>query len=140
MLFVAIQGEARVMSFHGCLVAEYWPSIDDSTEIEARISIAAEQGDPEALIAIGHLYERGACISAAAEWYDRAAKRGNSDALVKLAWFYFDGKGVLRDRASCLRVISLRSYIKEIFGSVATRMDVRKRNRRRLQSANRHES
>jgi TPR repeat protein len=75
------------------------PSIDKSTEIEARISMAAEQGDPEALIAIGHLYERGECTSTAAEWYDRAAKRGNGDALVKLAWFYFDGRGVLRDRA-----------------------------------------
>ena len=75
------------------------PSIDKSTEIEARISIAAEQGDPDALIAIGHLYERGACISAAVECYDRAAKRGNSDALVRLAWFYFDGRGVMRDRA-----------------------------------------
>jgi hypothetical protein len=75
------------------------PSIDKSMEIEARISMAAEQGDPEALIAIGHLYERGECISTAAEWYDRAAKRGNGDALVKLAWFYFDGRGVLRDRA-----------------------------------------
>jgi TPR repeat protein len=75
------------------------PSIDNSTEIEARISIAAEQGDPDALIAIGHLYERGACISAAVECYDRAAKRGNSDALVRLAWFYFDGRGVMRNRA-----------------------------------------
>ena len=76
-----------------------WTSIDDSMELEAEISTAAGQGDPEALIAIGHLYERGECISTAAKWYDRAAKRGNNDALVKLAWFYFDGKGVLRDRA-----------------------------------------
>jgi len=75
------------------------PSIDKSTKLEARISMAAEQGDPDALIAIGHLYERGACIPAAVGWYDRAAKRGNSDALVRLAWFYFDGRGVLRDRA-----------------------------------------
>ena len=75
------------------------PSIDNSPEIEAKIYAAAEQGDPEAQIAIGHLYERGECISTAAEWYDRAAKRGSSDALVRLAWFYFDGKGVLRDRA-----------------------------------------
>jgi hypothetical protein len=75
------------------------PSIDKSTEIEARISTAAEQGDPDALIAIGHLYERGLCISTAVGWYDRAAKRGNSDALVRLGWFYFDGRGVLRDRA-----------------------------------------
>ena len=75
------------------------PSIDKSTEIEARISKAAEQGEPDAVIAIGQLYERGECISTAVEWYDRAAKRGNSDALVRLAWFYFDGRGVLRDRA-----------------------------------------
>jgi hypothetical protein len=91
------------------------PSIDKSTEIEARISMAAEQGDPDALIAIGQLYERGACISAAVEWYDRAAKRGNSDALVRLAWFYFDGRGVLRDRA----------YAFELFHCAADQEDFR---------------
>jgi TPR repeat protein len=91
------------------------PSIDKSMEIEARISIAAEHGDPDALIAIGHLYERGACISAAVGWYDRAAKRGNSDALVRLAWFYFDGKGVLRDRA----------YAFELFRCAADQGDFR---------------
>ena len=91
------------------------PSIDNSTEIEARISIAAEQGDPDALIAIGHLYERGACVSAAVGWYDRAAKRDNSDALVRLAWFYFDGRGVLRDRA----------YAFELFRCAADQGDFR---------------
>jgi TPR repeat protein len=91
------------------------PSIDQSREIEARISIAAEQGDPDALIAMGHLYERGACISAAVGWYDRAAKRGNSDALVRLAWFYFDGRGVLRNRA----------YAFELFRCAADQGDFR---------------
>jgi hypothetical protein len=76
-----------------------WTSIDDSLEIEAKISAAAEQGDPEAQVAIGHLYERAECISTAAEWYAKAAKQGNVDAQVRLAWFYFDGKGVSRDRA-----------------------------------------
>lgn len=91
------------------------PPIDKSTEIEAKISTAAEQGDPDALIAIGHLYERGACISAAVGWYDRAAKRGNIDALVRLAWFYFDGGGVLRDRA----------YAFELFRCAADQGDFR---------------
>lgn len=76
-----------------------WASIDDSLEIEAQISAAAEQGNPDAQVAIGHLYERAECISTAAEWYAKAAKQGNIDAQVRLAWFYFDGKGVLRDRA-----------------------------------------
>jgi TPR repeat protein len=91
------------------------PSIDKSTEIETKISKAAEEGDPDALIAIGQLYERGSCISAAVEWYDRAAKRGNSDALVRLAWFYFDGRGVSRDRA----------YSFELFRCAVDQGDVR---------------
>jgi TPR repeat protein len=92
------------------------PSIDKNiSEIEARISTAAEQGDPDALIAIGYLYERAECISAAVGWYDRAAKRGNTDALAKLAWFYFDGRGVLRDRA----------YAFELFRCAADQGDFR---------------
>lgn len=91
------------------------PSIDQSKEIETRVSTAAEQGDPDALIAMGHLYERGACISTAVGWYDRAAKRGNTDALVRLAWFYFDGRGVLRDRA----------YAFELFRCAADQGDFR---------------
>ncbi len=75
------------------------PSDDNSGEIEAKISAAAGQGDPEAQIAIGHLYERGECFSTAVGWYEQAAKNGNSDAQVRLAWFYFDGRGALRDRA-----------------------------------------
>lgn len=85
--------------FQRMLGGEVCPSIDNSPEIEAKISAAAGQGDPEAQIAIGHLYERGECFSTAAGWYERAAKNGSSDALVRLAWFYFDGTGVLRDRA-----------------------------------------
>jgi hypothetical protein len=77
-----------------------WTSIDDSLEVEAKISAAAEKGDPEAQIAIGHLYERAECISAAAEWYAKAAKQSSVDAQVRLAWFYFDGNGVLRDRTN----------------------------------------
>lgn len=75
-----------------------WTSIDDSLEIEARISAAAQQGDPDAQIALGHLYERGECIQTAVGWYERAAKQGNTDAQARLAWLYFDGRGVLRDR------------------------------------------
>lgn len=86
-------------TFQRMLDGEVCPSIDNSPEIEAKILAAAGQGDPEAQIAIGHLYERGECFSTAAGWYERAAKNGSNDAQVRLAWFYFDGRGVLRDRA-----------------------------------------
>jgi TPR repeat protein len=67
-------------------------------ELRARIA----QGDIEAEVALGNLYESGQSVlpldpAQAAEWYRRAADKGHAGAQMNLAMMYFDGQGVARN-------------------------------------------
>lgn len=61
----------------------------------------AEQGDMDAQVQVGELFEKGASgkpdYLSAAQWYERAAKLGNSRAKVNLATLLEKGAGVTRD-------------------------------------------
>ncbi len=67
-------------------------------ELRARIA----QGDVEAEVALGNLYESGQSVlpldpAQAAEWYRRAADKGHAGAQMNLAMMYVDGQGVPRN-------------------------------------------
>jgi uncharacterized protein len=66
----------------------------------------AEEGDPEAQLLVGEIYERGLRgepdYAAAAEWYRKAAEQGNSRAQFNLGTLYEQGLGVAADRLEAL--------------------------------------
>lgn len=73
----------------------------------------AEAGNPEAQYELGGFYHWGKIASAdftlARQWYERAAKQGNVDAMLGLAVIYGHGQGVPQDKAACFRWLVLAS-------------------------------
>lgn len=67
---------------------------------------AAEQGEAEAQVLVGEIYERGAGgesnYAAAADWYRRAAEQGNTRAQFNLGSLYEQGLGVAADKLEAL--------------------------------------
>lgn len=66
----------------------------------------AKQGDAEAQVKVGEIYEKGlggmADPKLAAEWYLKAAEQGNSQAQINLGYLYEKGLGVKQDKAAAL--------------------------------------
>ncbi len=66
----------------------------------------AQQGDTEAQVTLGEIYEKGlggiADPALAAEWYLKAAKQGNSRAQINLGYLYEKGLGVKQDKVTAL--------------------------------------
>jgi len=66
----------------------------------------AQQGDAEAQVKVGEIYEKGlggmADPKLAAEWYLKAAEQGNSQAQINLGYLYEKGLGVKQDKAAAL--------------------------------------
>ncbi len=67
----------------------------------------AKQGDAEAQVTLGEIYEKGlgggvADPALAAQWYLKAAQQGNSRAQVNLGYLYEKGLGVKKDMATAL--------------------------------------
>ena len=64
----------------------------------------AQQGDIEAQVTVGEIYEKGFGGSPepglAAKWYMKAAEQGNSRAMVNLSYLYEKGLGVKADKAT----------------------------------------
>lgn len=60
--------------------------------------LPAQQGDPQAQLFVGYLYETGQGVrldySEAARWYRKAAEQGNTIAQAQLGNMYLLGKGV----------------------------------------------
>ncbi len=73
----------------------------------------AEAGNPEAQYELGGFYHWGRVSSAdftkARQWYERAAKQGNVDAMLGLAVIYGHGQGVAQDKAASFRWLVLAS-------------------------------
>jgi hypothetical protein len=66
----------------------------------------AQQGDAEAQVTLGEIYEKGlggmADPALAAQWYLKAAEQGNSRAQVNLGYLYEKGLGVKKDIPTAL--------------------------------------
>ncbi|MGJ0486947.1 MAG: caspase family protein [Methylomicrobium sp.] len=66
----------------------------------------AQQGDPEAMVKVGEIYEKGlggmTDPKLAAEWYLKAAEKGSSQAQINLGYLYEKGLGVKQDKATAL--------------------------------------
>ena len=73
----------------------------------------AEAGNPEAQYELGGFYHWGRVSSTdftkARQWYERAAKQGNVDAMLGLAVIYGHGQGVAQDKAASFRWLVLAS-------------------------------
>jgi TPR repeat protein len=73
----------------------------------------AEAGNPEAQYELGGFYHWGRIASAdfakARQWYERAAKQGNVDAMLGLAVIHGHGQGVPQDKAASYRWLVLAS-------------------------------
>jgi len=66
----------------------------------------AQQGDAEAQVTLGEIYEKGlggvADPALAAQWYLKAANQGNSRAKINLGYLYEKGLGVKQDKSAAL--------------------------------------
>ena len=73
----------------------------------------ADAGNAEAQYELGGFYHWGRIAAAdftkARQWYERAAKQGNVDAMLGLAVIYGHGQGVPQDKAACYRWLVLAS-------------------------------
>src|SRR5215510_2475581 len=73
----------------------------------------AQAGNAEAQYELGGFYHWGKIASAdfgkARQWYERAAKQGNTDAMLGLAVIYGHGQGVPQDKAASYRWLVLAS-------------------------------
>lgn len=73
----------------------------DARQADAYFSNAAAQDYPQAQLALAHSSARAGHAARAVEWYRRAAKGGNADALFALGLKYCNGDGVEQNRAEC---------------------------------------
>lgn len=68
----------------------------------------AEEGDAEAQVMVGEIYEKGLGTAPdyarAAEWYRKAADQGNERALTNLAYLYEQGLGVEQDMTTAINL------------------------------------
>ena len=76
----------------------------DASEAARWYEAAAEQGRPEAVLALARLYSAGGAglepqAERALEWMHRAAELGDETAQLELANRYVEGDGVVRDAA-----------------------------------------
>ena len=62
------------------------------------LMILAENGQKDLIFGVGYYYENGIRTSVdhvqAAHWYEKAAEKGHSEAALRLAMLYAQGKGV----------------------------------------------
>jgi len=95
---------AGAVSVFACLIVSMFLLADlcaDSSESATVLRenlLPAQQGDPQAQMFVGYLYETGQCVernyAKAAQWYSRAAEQGNTIAQSQLGNMYRLGKGV----------------------------------------------
>jgi uncharacterized protein len=77
---------------------------------------ASAEGDPNAMVNLGFMYEMGLSvpkqIELAANWYLNAARQGHASALYSLAWLYEKGTGIAPDTAKAylLYELAARAY------------------------------
>ncbi len=66
----------------------------------------AEEGDPEAQVIVGEIFEKGMGVEPdyqkAVEWYRKAAEQGNERARTNLGYMYEQGLGVEQDLATAM--------------------------------------
>ncbi|WP_442499623.1 caspase family protein [Methylobacter sp. sgz302048] len=81
----------------------------DRTDVESALKVwlpQAQQGNAEAQVMLGEIYEKGlggtADPALAAQWYSKAAKQGNSRAQIDLGYLYEKGLGVKKNTRTAL--------------------------------------
>jgi TPR repeat protein len=78
----------------------------DETQAAAWFFLAAQQGHPDAFVALGHRYLRGLGVDrndgAAAYWFYAGAVSGNHVAMSALGGLYAAGRGVAQDWAAAV--------------------------------------
>jgi TPR repeat protein len=121
-----------------CLFISQFPDVsqaDDYGESEAVLRenlLPARQGDSQAQVFVGYLYETGQGVqqdfSQAAQWYWKAAEQGNPVAQFQLGNMYHLGKGVTQNYVMAYMWLDLaasrgNANAREIRRVVATKMD-----------------
>lgn len=79
-------------------LADLFAGPEESDTVLQENLLPARQGDPQAQVFVGYLYETGQYVERnypkAAQWYSRAAEQGNAIAQSQLGSMYWLGKGV----------------------------------------------
>jgi uncharacterized protein len=105
---------------------------DDSDVVLRENLLPAQQGDPQAQVFVGYLYETGQGVqqdfSQAAQWYWKAAEQGNPVAQFQLGNMYHLGKGVSQNYVMSYMWLDLaasrgNANAREIRRIVAGKMD-----------------
>jgi uncharacterized protein len=79
-------------------LAVFCEDLEESNPALRENLLPAQQGDPQAQVFVGYLYETGQGVQQnyprAAQWYWKAAEQGNPTAQYQLGNMYHQGKGV----------------------------------------------
>ena len=86
--------------------------IFDRADLNSALNVwlpKAEEGDPQAQVYTGEIYERGLGntapdFAAAARWYGKAAEQGDPRAMINLGHLYERGLGVARDSVRAIEL------------------------------------
>lgn len=96
MVLVIIASTCLILS--GYSIPAQSGDLEDSEAVLKENLLPAQQGDPQAQIFVGYLYETGQGVqqdyTRAALWYWKAAEQGNALAQYQLGNMYNLGKGV----------------------------------------------
>ena len=80
--------------------------VQDFQQAYDNFSIAAQEGNADAVCMIGYMYEKGYAVSQdfgqALEWYKKAAEKNHAGAQNSLGRMYANGYGVERDKEQAL--------------------------------------
>ena len=105
-----------------CLALSASAAVEDINDIRRR----AEQGDANAQVHLGAMYENGRGVikdyAEAARWYRKAAERGNADGQSGLGWLYENGRGVPNDYAEAVRWYRKAADQGNVFGQLSLGM------------------
>lgn len=120
-----------------CLLSGFYPCValcaqsEESDTVFQENLLPAQQGDPQAQVFVGYLYETGQTVTQnytkAAQWYQKAAEQGNTIAQSQLGNMYLLGKGVPQNYILAYMWFSLaakggNSNARDLKRTVAVRM------------------
>ncbi|HQI01885.1 MAG TPA: tetratricopeptide repeat protein [Deltaproteobacteria bacterium] len=99
MVLVIIASTCLILS--GYSIPAQSDDFEESDAILKENLLPAQQGDPQAQVFVGYLYETGQGVqqdyTRAAQWYWKAAEQGNAIAQYQLGNMYHLGKGITQN-------------------------------------------
>jgi hypothetical protein len=132
--YLAARRPAR-LSAHDCAIRGGEYVAFDRANLATALKVwmpKAKEGDADAMNYVGEIFEKGLGgvtpdFTAAADWYQKAADKGNSSAMINLGSLYEGGRGVKQDSVQALNWYRKASGLKGADLELVTDQDRAKR-------------